>query len=94
MKQQAGTSDSKMLDALTRLCRDPQPVHIECDKATAWRVVATIQLACRHPEFKGQVREAVEGFARQLGESLTANDPDLRMLLSMGWEQTFDHVRK
>ena len=95
MKQNAvpPSDEEKFANALMRLFRDPQPVRLDIDKATAWRVIATIQLACRHPEFKGQTRDNVEDFARTMCASLTAHDPALRKLLDMGWDQTFDMPR-
>jgi hypothetical protein len=97
MKQQAAkpaSAPEKFVAAVTRLFEDPQPLHLEMEKMTAWHILSTIQLACRHPEFKGATRDQVEHFARQLGEALTANDPDLRLLFNMGWEENLDEPPK
>lgn len=80
--------------AIRRLYDDKQPIQVECDKQTMFCVISTIQLACRHPNFNGQTRRVVEDWARQIGDAMTANDADLRMLYEMGWHKQFDEVKK
>lgn len=85
-------SKSKILDAIARLFQDKQPVQVEMTKMQLWQIICTIQLACRHPHFQGPTRVEVEGFARQMGNILSANDRDLKMLLEMGWDPKYDEV--
>ena len=80
--------------ALGRLAADPQRLTIEISKYDLWILLGTIQLACRHPQFIGPTRFASENLCRLLGEVLTNNDPDLRLLFAMGWEKNFDEPRK
>jgi hypothetical protein len=55
----------------------------------AWCVLATIQLACRHPEFTGSTRQIAEGVARRMQASLTLS-PALQDLAERGWNPEYD----
>lgn len=79
-----------MMDAMIRLFQDKQPVRIEFTKQQLWMILATIQLACRHPKFNCPTRQAVEEWAREVGAAIVSNDQDLRMLFEMGWNKQFD----
>lgn len=81
---------SKFTAAMERLFKDPQPVQIQISKQELWCFLCAIQLACRHPRFNGPTRKITEATARQLGAVLIANDPDLKMLFEMGWQEQFD----
>ena len=76
----------RMRQAFERLCADEQPFVLEASKRDIFQLIAALQLACRHPEFNGSVRQTVEAIARQMGSVLTVNDPDLRLLINLGWE--------
>jgi|SRR5262245_28497248 len=80
------------LAALERLHKDPAPVQIKMTKFELWTLLATVQLACRHPQFQGPSRVIAEGVARQLGESLTRTDLHLRALFEAGWDWDHDEV--
>ena len=56
-------------------------------------VLATIQLASRHPAFPHtQTTQNAEGFARALQALLTHRDPDLGPLLEAGWSAALDET--
>lgn len=82
--------DERFLAALKRMAMDPQPVQIELRKTDLWCLLATVQMACRNPNFQGPTRVLVERLARRLAQPLTANDADLRLLFAAGWQETFD----
>jgi len=50
-----------------------------------WCLVAAIQLASRHPEFQGPIRQIVVDIAKILQARLSVT-PALRALLEAGWE--------
>jgi hypothetical protein len=87
-------NQDKFNQALTRVFQDEQPVQVTMSKRTAFCIIPTIQLACRHPKFCGPTRDVVEDIARKLGDSLSANDPDLKMLVEMGWNPLYDEEKK
>jgi len=78
--------------ALVELFKDPQQVQFEISKALALQLCSVIQLACRHPGFIGPTRKNTESFAREVLQSLCANNNDLRQLAEMGWHKQFDDV--
>src|SRR5678815_74571 len=78
--------------ALVELFKDPQQVQFEISKTLAWQLCSVIQLACRHPNFTGPTRKSTESFAREVLQSLCANNNDLRQLAEMGWHKQFDEV--
>jgi len=86
-------TENKVQDALLELFKDPQPIEWRLTKSMAWQLMSAIQLACRHPGFKGSVRDTTESMARHLQDALCANDNDLRQLAEMGWHQQFDDVQ-
>lgn len=86
-------TDQKFLDAVERLFKDEQPVQLEMTKQQVWCMLTAVQLACRHPYFNGPTRQIVEEVSRKIGDALSANDPDLKMLFAMGWDKQFDEVR-
>lgn len=55
----------------------------------AWCLFATIQLACRHPQFVGPTRQIVEEIARQV-QSEIATTPALEALAEKGWDPNYD----
>jgi hypothetical protein len=56
----------------------------------AFQVLATIQLACRHPDFVGESRELVESFVAHLQEWLAIDSPVSAQVCEWGWHQEFD----
>jgi hypothetical protein len=55
--------------------------------ASAFQLISTIQLACRHPNFPEALREQMEGLATALGTQFPAA---VQPLIEMGWDQSFD----
>jgi len=74
------------------LSRVPE-VHLQVDGMTAWCVLATIQLACRHPGHTGPTRKIVEQFARALQDRIAPPDSELGRLAEKGWHGVFDVER-
>jgi hypothetical protein len=81
---------SKLNAAILRLHQDPNPLTVQSTRMQFYSVVAGIQLASRHPGFNGPTAQVAVHWAREISEALAANDPDLRLLLAMGWQQEYD----
>jgi hypothetical protein len=62
------------------------PVQVNVDWGVAWSILGALQLACRHPEFVGQARRTVEGFARYL-QTQIALGPTSAAIAEKGWLQ-------
>ncbi len=86
-------NQDKILAALGRLAEDKQPVRLECSKFELWCALSAMQLAFRHPSYRGPSRTHAERFHDEVGRVLCSNDPDLRLLFEMGRDRRFDHVR-
>lgn len=83
-------NSNQFLASMERLSADPQAVRLDIPKVLAFQLISVVQLACRHPGFDGPTRANVEPLMRDLGRAISANDPDLRMLIEMGWQKQFD----
>lgn len=56
-------------------------------------LLATIQLACRHPNFRGATRQQVEQIAHSFQRLAAAAAPDLDLVhdvLKLGWNPDYD----
>jgi hypothetical protein len=89
MTDPAPIVDNKFREAVLKLTQIKEPMRFEIDAFSWWGIISAIQLACRHPGFKGPGRVRVESLARKVGEILTANDPDLKLLHELGWQKNF-----
>ena len=65
-------------------------IPVELSVGAAISLVATLQLACRHPQFNGATREFAEGFARTLQARMGLLHPDLAAGLELGWNPALD----
>lgn len=83
-----------MVQAVFRYCSDPKPAVLKITRLQLYSLVSTVQLACRHPQFLGPTREIVEEWARFVGGQISANDPQLRLAIEMGWQPAFDDKPK
>ena len=78
--------DADFVREFKALFDDPQSVVIEITKYQAWCLMATVQLARRHPEAaeKPPVIEAVD-MARRIQKAI-ATTPRLIAVAAAGWE--------
>lgn len=83
-------NETKHIAALEKLFSDHQPVQLMLSKQTLWEIIAAVQLACRHPQFTGPVRDRIEENVRAIGAALIADHPDLEWLLEYGWRGNCD----
>jgi hypothetical protein len=65
---------------------------VELSPFEAWCLMATVQLACRHPEFNGPTRQIAEKTARRL-QAMVATTPPLQMLAERGWDPNYDEPK-
>lgn len=81
------TSDFK---TLSHVMEAAGLVTLELEPIYLFILVGTIQLALRHPEYRGQsadlAREAAIAFQQRLGEI----DPAIAAALEQGWHPEFD----
>lgn len=64
---------------------------IQMSVADSICLIATVQLACRHPEFNGPTRQVSELMARDMIATLMAISPGFA-LLDAGWDPQHDTV--
>lgn len=65
------------------------PVQINVSWQVAWGLLATIQLACRNPQFQGAVRNIADGFGRHLEQQIVLG-PASAEIAARGWDPGFD----
>lgn len=91
MKPKLSEQQVKEIDAaMMRLKDDPQPVLLEIDKGSALCLLATIQLACRHPNYRGPTRKLCVGIANAIGNALIQDNPGMRLIIELGWNPEAD----
>jgi hypothetical protein len=78
--------DAEFVRDFKALYDDEQPIALEITKYQAWCLMASVQLALRHPEAaeKSPVIEAV-AIARRL-QGVIAVTPRLKAIAAAGWE--------
>jgi hypothetical protein len=57
---------------------------MECSCLDLWCLLSAVQLACRHPEFKGPTREIAEALAREIFDEMDIT-PAIREVARRGW---------
>ena len=67
---------------------------LHLDFLSAWSLLATLQLACRHPAFGGATREVAERVARQVQEAIAPPGSMRGMVAEMGWDARYDVERE
>jgi len=70
---------------MKQLVEDFQPVRFEVSKIQGFAVLAAIQLALRHPDFKGPLSAEVSLVARGLANAFTQLHPGLRSVIEDGF---------
>jgi hypothetical protein len=64
---------------------------INIDGLTAVTLLATIQLALRHPTFKdAPTAHLMKTLAQMIQDRMTQQEPKLAFLLEAGWHERFD----
>ncbi len=84
-------SDEQRALAGLRRCR---PIQLELSPDQAFCLVATIQLALRHPGNRGPTSKVAEAIGRALQDGLAAQDAELGRLCERGWHPVFDVPRE
>lgn len=67
-----------------------EPVRFELDPVLAVGLVGQLQIAFRHPGNKGETRQRLEQFVRDLIERLDPEHGDLYTVLMMGFDASYD----
>jgi len=84
-------SDEDMMRELLDFAAHKYVIRIDGQQLTA--LVATIQLACKNPNFRGPTRLLVEAIAQQLQRIAKRGAPDLDLIhdaLKIGWQSAPD----
>lgn len=63
---------------------------LEIDGICAMCIIASIQLATRHPKYKGPLSRVAIDFARKLQTEIPKRHPMTIAVLEMGWDPNFD----
>lgn len=75
------------------LMRRLQPMTLELPPVAAFCLIGQIQLACRHPDNLGPMREIVEELAREIQQAFAGQDPEFGRLVEQGWVGCHDGPR-
>lgn len=68
-----------------------QPLRLELTMADGLALLATMQLALRHPKFKKTPTAAsMDILARSIQKALSDRVPKIAMLCEAGWNERFD----
>jgi hypothetical protein len=70
--------------------KEPQVIQINIDPMTGMCVLGCIQLASRHPGYKGPSRKIAIHFARELQKRVAFYHPEHENLLELGWNPAND----
>lgn len=66
-------------------------IKLEITVAQGLHMLATMQLAFRHPRFKtSPTAKATEPLARKLQEAIVKAEPSLSFICEAGWKERFD----
>ncbi len=65
------------------------PVVMELDPGRALQLIATLQLACRHPRFSGETRAFADALAHGLMDYLSIT-PNIAAFVEAGWDPAHD----
>ena len=79
--------------AMERLANS-DPVEFNLDPITTFCMVSAMQLALRHPNFKGQARGIVDNITVRLAALLANRDAELLEVLELGYCVNADQVSK
>lgn len=70
--------------------RKDERFPVDIDLMGAFQLIAALQLACRHPSFRGPTRAHIEGFARILQARITEPGTAMADVLEQGWNPDLD----
>lgn len=84
----AGTLPVRLNDRDVRKLAAVRTV-VELNGVTALQLLAVLQMACRHPQFRGATRATAENFGRGLQRAISVT-PHLAALAEAGWRPDFD----
>jgi hypothetical protein len=83
----------EVLKVLSKLWRDPRPLHMVIHPRDAWVTVAVIQFATRNPQLSETQRESAIAVARVLQEAIGSIAPEAAGYLEDGWNPALDVAR-
>jgi hypothetical protein len=78
----------ELIEVLDRADRE-RPLTFQSDYFEMFCVIGAVQLACRHPEYKGPVRTVAEDFIRQIASHFPA---EVQPLIEKGWNPNHDTI--
>jgi len=82
-------SNEQLLEMSTREIqrahREGFRVVLELAPDSAMVLVSNLQLACRHPDLSGDMRDRAEDIAHIVGTALGADRPALKEIIRRGW---------
>lgn len=77
-------------DRAGRALQTAPPVAITIDAIAAMQLVALMQLALRNPSISPALVESGTDIVKQIGDSLSEIDPEVKALVDAGWSEAND----
>ncbi len=82
------SDEERFQAAAERVARRPGTILVPASPGEWFCVIAAVQLAFRHPGYAGHsAAPVVRKLMDQIGQTMSANDEDLRELIERGWEE-------
>lgn len=89
MNKNSTTLEARALAQMTQMTHEP--LNVSMSKRQWFGVVATLQLATRHPQFKESLTAAeIRQFIAQVGAAVAEGRPDIATIISRGCNPDFD----
>lgn len=74
-----------------KLLRTRGPIEVHVEQFAAFQLIASLQLAWRHPNLSDSMRTTIYEFGRQLQVAFDGPDtPQIALTLEQGWRREYD----
>lgn len=82
--------EKQFMEIGTKLAVDPTTIELQMDMLNGWVLVSALQLATRHPEMSGVMKQMLTKLGRGIQGRIAEKYPDAGKLLEKGWHKQFD----
>lgn len=80
----------RIVATIQRVVADTEPLTVNLDIGSAWKIVAAVQLASRHPSITPEQLARLREVTRPFEYAITTRHPEAAALLAQGWDARFD----
>lgn len=80
----------RIVETIRGVVADTEPLTVNIDIGTAWKIVAAVQLASRHPNITPEQILKLRAATRAFEYAITTRHPEAAALLEQGWDPRFD----